>query len=105
MKKQQLMECPNCHKLYPLVPQHVHMQCFPSFVDHNGNTWTEYIAAGTRCQHCQHWVHIGHYNPELIERQKHLTNRRRQRAFKRDYDMFQIEVEKHLKESYEAVNQ
>lgn len=85
---QPLVECPNCHKLYPLAIQHKHLDVL-----------VDTIEAGTVCQHCQHWVHMGYYNPLLIERQKQLTNRRKQRAFKRDFQAFQIEVEKHLEEN------
>ncbi len=79
MHKQSLIECPNCHKLTPLKNQHRHLDVA--------------IEVGITCQHCKRWAHFGYYTPELIERQKQLTNRRRQRAFKRDFDNFQVEVE------------
>lgn len=85
MTKQALIECPNCHRLNPSTSQHRHLDVA--------------IEIGITCQHCQRWMHFGYYTPELIERRQRLTNRRRQRAFKRDYEAFQVEVEKHLKEN------
>lgn len=79
-----LIECPNCHKLNLLVNQHRHLNIDNAF------------EVGLTCQHCKRWMHFGYYNPLLIERREQLTNRRRQRAYKRDYEAFQIEVEKHL---------
>ena len=83
MTKQQLIECPNCQKFTPFVVQHRHLE-------------NEVIELGLSCQHCQRWSHTGYFNQELLSRQEQLTNRRKQRAFKRDFDKFQIEAEKRL---------
>lgn len=82
MAKQPLIECPNCHKLSPLKNQHRHLDVA--------------IEIGITCQHCKRWAHFGYYTPELMERQRQLTNRRRERAFRRDFRAFPIEVERML---------
>ena len=79
----QMFECPNCNKLNPLRGQHRHIN-------------DEIIEIGITCQHCQRWSHWGYYNPDLIAREQALTNRRRKRAFKRDYAAFQVKAEKSL---------
>lgn len=78
-----MLECPNCNRLNPLRGQHRHLT-------------DDIIETGLTCQHCNRWMHFGYYNQELIAREKALTNRRRIRAFRRDYDKFQIEVETRL---------
>lgn len=75
-----LIECPNCHKLNPNRLSHRHLE-------------NDIIELGFLCQHCRRWAHMGYWNEVLLERQKHLTNRRRIRAFNRDYALLQKEVE------------
>lgn len=80
---QKLIECPNCHKLNPNRLSHRHP--LPDVTE-----------LGMSCQHCKRWASFGFYNNALIERQQTLTNRRRERAYRRDYDLFQVEVEGRL---------
>ncbi len=82
MTKQALVECPNCSKLNALKDEHRHLDVA--------------IELGMICQHCRKWMHFGYYTSELMERRRQLSNRRKERAFRRDYNKFQIEVERML---------
>ncbi len=85
MTTQALVECPNCNRLDALKSEHRHLDVA--------------IELGMSCQHCKEWMHFGYYTPELMERRKELTNRRRERSFRRDFNKFQIEVEGVLNEA------
>lgn len=74
-----LVECLNCHKVYPFISEHRHFD--------------DYLEFGSTCQHCQHWHHLGYYTQELLQRQRSIKNRRQRRAFKRDYDKLQKAID------------
>lgn len=85
-QKVALVECAQCHKVYPLDMRHRHLA-------------DDVVEYGSQCQHCQAWHSVGYFNQELLEWQKTLKNRRQKRAFKRKFAKFQIEVAESLRET------
>jgi hypothetical protein len=81
-----LSKCGECKKQFYFVSQHKHFS-----IDD-----TEIIEIGCNCPHCLKWLHLGYFNPDLIDRQAKIRNNRQRRAFKRDYEKWQIEAREAL---------
>lgn len=87
-----LSKCGECKKLFYFRAQHKHFS-----VDD-----TEIIEVGCTCPHCKRWLHLGYLNQDLIDRQEEIKNNRQRRAFKRDYEKWQMKAREMLAEPIEA---
>lgn len=87
LQKQPLVQCGECKKKYYFLARHKHLK----IVDR------EIIHIGTECPHCGKWLHVAFLTQELLKRQTELKNHRQVRAFKRDFDALQVEIEELLK--------
>ena len=97
-----LSKCGECKKQFYFVSQHKHID----YTDDDGDKWIEIIEIGCDCPHCRKWLHLGYFNDALLKRQAEIRNRRQERAFKRDYEKWQVEAREALgiAETQEAIN-
>jgi hypothetical protein len=85
-------KCGKCKRVFYFQPQHKHLSADD----------TEIIELGCTCPHCERWLHLGYLNEDLLKRQDELRNNRQKRAFKRDYEKWQVWVREALAEPVET---